>query len=81
VILGYLQLLEGRLPPDSREAKWGAQMREAGARIRDAVGRLNSVIRVEATRPSGDAPAMLDSVKSSRPTPDPAAPPTVPPGR
>ena len=81
VILGYLQLLAGRLPPDSREAKWGVQMLEAGARIRDAVGRLNSVIKVEATTPIGETPVMLDSVKSSRPPGDPTAPPPVPPGR
>jgi PAS domain S-box-containing protein len=84
VILGYLQLLEGRLPPDSREAKWGVQMLEAGARIRDAVGRLNSIIKVEAVPIAGDAPAMLDSVKSSRPPAAPApvapaAPPAPPP--
>lgn len=78
VILGYLQLLGGRLPPDSREAKWGTQMLEAGARIRDAVSRLNTVIKVEAAPTAGDAPAMLDSVKSSRPGPAaPAAPPSA----
>ena len=78
MILGYLQLLGGRLPPDSREAKWGTQMLEAGARIRDAVSRLNTVIKIEAAPTAGDAPAMLDSVKSSRPGPAaPAAPPSA----
>jgi PAS domain S-box-containing protein len=82
VILGYLQLLDGRLPPDSREAKWSAQMMVAGTRIRDAVSRLNSVIKVETTSTGGGAPVMLDSVKSSRPE-GPAAPPpsSAPPDR
>jgi signal transduction histidine kinase len=91
VILGYLQLLEGRWPSDSREAKWSAQMLEAGARIRDAVGRLSSLIKVEARPTAGEAPAMLDSVRSSRPVEPlpgapaasaaPAAPPAPPPAR
>ena len=91
VILGYLQLLEGRWPSDSREAKWSAQMLEAGARIRDAVGRLSSLIKVEARPTAGEAPAMLDSVRSSRPVESlpgapaasaaPAAPPAPPPAR
>ena len=67
VILGYLQLLEGRWPPDSREAKWHVHMVEAGGRIRDAVGRLNRLIKVEARAAAGESPAMLDSVKSSQP--------------
>jgi PAS domain S-box-containing protein len=78
VILGYLQLLEGRLPPDSREAKWGVQMLEAGARIRDAVGRLNSLIKVEARPTAGDAPPMLDSVRSSRAGGAPPGAPATP---
>jgi PAS domain S-box-containing protein len=73
VILGYLQLLEGRWPADSREAKWHVQMVEAGGRIRDAVGRLNRLIKVEARATAGESPAMLDSVKSSQPTGTPAA--------
>jgi PAS domain S-box-containing protein len=88
VILGYLQLLEGRWPPDSREAKWHVQMVEAGGRIRDAVGRLNRLIKVEARPTAGESPAMLDSVKSSQPggtpaaaspAPAPAASPAPPP--
>ena len=84
VILGYLQLLEGRWAPDSREAKWHVQMVEAGGRIRDAVGRLNRLIKVEARPTAGESPAMLDSVKSSEPigtspagspAPAPAPPP------
>jgi PAS domain S-box-containing protein len=77
VILGYLQLLDGRLAPDSREKAWSAQMLDAGARIRDAVSRLNSVIKVQATVGTEGTPAMLDSVRSSRP--DPAAPTPPPP--
>ena len=77
VILGYLQLLDGRLAPGSREKAWSAQMLDAGARIRDAVSRLNSVIKVQATTGTEGTPAMLDSVRSSRP--DPAAPPPTPP--
>jgi nitrogen-specific signal transduction histidine kinase len=80
VILGYLQLLDGRLPADSREKAWSVQMLEAGARIRDAVARLNSVIKVQATPTTEGTPAMLDSVRSSRPDPaPPAAPGSAPP--
>jgi PAS domain S-box-containing protein len=80
VILGYLQLLDGRLPADSREKGWSVQMLEAGARIRDAVARLNSVIKVQATPTTEGTPAMLDSVRSSRPDPaPPAAPGSAPP--
>ena len=74
VILGYLQLLNGRLPADSREKAWSAQMLEAGARIRDAVARLNSVIRIHETPTTEGTPAMLDSIRSSRADLTPPAP-------
>lgn len=75
VILGYLQLLHGRLPADSREKGWSAQMLDAGARIRDAVSRLNSVVKVKTTPTTEGSPAMLDSVRSSRSDPAPPDPP------
>ncbi|HKZ04177.1 MAG TPA: LytS/YhcK type 5TM receptor domain-containing protein [Methylomirabilota bacterium] len=80
VILGYLQLLNGRLPADSREKAWSMQMLEAGARIRDAVARLNRVIRVHETPTSEGTPAMLDSIRSSRADLAPPAPSAPAPG-
>jgi PAS domain S-box-containing protein len=82
VVLGYLQLMGTRMAPDTKEAGWIRQMTDACGRIRDAVGRFNSITKVEATTPIGGAPPMLDSARSSAPTatvPPSAAPMSSPP--
>jgi PAS domain S-box-containing protein len=67
VVLGYLQLMGARVAPATKEAGWIRQMSDACVRIRDAVGRFNSITKIEATRPVGDVPAMLDTARSSAP--------------
>jgi PAS domain S-box-containing protein len=83
VVLGYLQLMGARVAPDAKEAGWIRQMSDACVRIRDSVGRFNSITKIEATRPVGDVPAMLDTARSSAPAatvPEPPAPtPSRPP--
>jgi PAS domain S-box-containing protein len=83
VVLGYLQLMGARVAPDTKETGWIRQMTEACGRIRDAVGRFNSITKIEATTPISGAPPMLDSARSSAPavaTPEPPAPtPSRPP--
>lgn len=78
VILGYVQLLQPRFGAETKEAGWTRQMVEAVGRIRDAVERLTRLIRIESTRPAGQAPAMLDTQKSS--AEDPLRSPSAPPG-
>jgi len=65
VILGYLQLMEPGLPPESKQAGWVRQMVEASGRIREAVDRLTRLIRIESTTPTGGAPVMLDTHRST----------------
>lgn len=81
VILGYLQLMGARMAPDAKEAGWVRQMTDACGRIRDAVGRLNSISRVEATTPAGGASPMLDTVRSSAPPAADSEPPAPTPSR
>ena len=56
IIMGYLQLLEDRLAAETEEGGWARTCRRAGGRIRDAVGRLNRIVRIESTEPSGALP-------------------------
>lgn len=79
VVLGYLQMMGGRVPPDAKEAGWIRQMTDACGRIRDAVGRFNSLTKVEATTPVVGAPPMLDSARSSAPSAAAAESPELPP--
>lgn len=81
VVLGYLQLMDARVTPDAKEAGWIRQMSDACGRIRDAVGRFNSLTKIEATTPVGGVPAMLDTVRSSSPSAAVPAPPAPPPPR
>jgi hypothetical protein len=41
-------------------------------RIRDAVGRLSRIVRVESTNPSGTVPPILDMERSTIKRPDDA---------
>jgi signal transduction histidine kinase len=64
-IAGYVQMLEDRLPPGTEESHWAHSCRNAAARIRDAVARLNRIVRVEATHPTGTLPPILDTKRST----------------
>ena len=66
IIMGYLQMLEDRLPPGTEESGWARTGRNAAVRIRDAVGRLSRIVRVETTHPSGTAPPILDLERSTK---------------
>ena len=71
IIMGYSQLLEDRLPAETEEGGWARTCRRAGGRIRDAVGRLNRIVRIESTEQSGALPPILDTERSAeKPDPD-----------
>ena len=72
IIMGYIQMLEDRLPPGTEESSWTRTCRNAAVRIRDAVGRLSRIVRVESTQPSGTVPPILDMERSTSPRPDDA---------
>jgi PAS domain S-box-containing protein len=72
IIMGYVQMLEDRLPPGSEESNWARTCRTAAMRIRDAVGRLSRIVRVESTNPSGTVPPILDMERSTIKRPDDA---------
>jgi PAS domain S-box-containing protein len=72
IIMGYIQMLEDRLPPGSEESGWAHTCRNAAGRIRDAVGRLSRIVRIESTQPSGTVPPILDMERSTSPRPDDA---------
>lgn len=70
IILGYIQMLEDRLPPGTDESSWVRTCRNAATRIRDSVGRLSRIVRVESTQPAGTLPPILDTERSSAPRPE-----------
>jgi PAS domain S-box-containing protein len=65
IIVGYSQLLEDRLAAESEEGAWARTCRKAAGRIRDAVARLNRIVRVESTAPTGSLPPILDTERSA----------------
>jgi PAS domain S-box-containing protein len=65
IITGYVQMLEERLPAGTEERHWAHNCRNAAGRIRDAVGRLSRIVRVEATQPTGIMPPILDTKRST----------------
>lgn len=65
IIMGYSQMLEDRLPPATEEGNWARTCRTAAVRIRDAVGRLSRIVRIESTHPTGTLPAILDTERST----------------
>ncbi len=72
IIMGYIQMLEDRLPPGTDESNWTRTCRNAAVRIRDAVGRLSRIVRVESTQPTGTLPPILDTERSTAKPPDDA---------
>jgi PAS domain S-box-containing protein len=73
IIMGYIQMLEDRLPPGTEESGWARTCRGAAVRIRDSVARLGRIVRIESTDPTGDLPAILDTERSAAKPPDGAA--------
>ena len=67
VIMGALDLLERRLPPQSEESKWIAQGLGGVRRVRDIVERMTRITHLERTPPAAHLPAILDIKKSSDP--------------
>jgi len=65
IIMGYTQMLEDRLPPGTDESNWTRTCRNAAVRIRDAVGRLGRIVRIESTHQAGILPAILDTERST----------------
>jgi PAS domain S-box-containing protein len=72
IIMGYTQMLEDRLPPATEEGNWARTCGNAAVRIRDAVGRLSRIVRIESTLPTGTLPPILDTERSTTTHPDDA---------
>jgi signal transduction histidine kinase len=72
IIMGYVQMLEDRLPPGGEESGWAHTCKNAAVRIRDAVGRLSRIVRVESTHPTGTVPPILDMERSTTKRPNDA---------
>jgi PAS domain S-box-containing protein len=72
IIMGYTQMLEDRLPPATEEGNWARTCGNAAVRIRDAVGRLSRIVRIESTHPTGTLPPILDTERSTTTHPDDA---------
>jgi PAS domain S-box-containing protein len=65
IIMGYSQMLEDRLAPESEEGSWARTCHRAAGRIRDAVARLGRIVRIEPTEPTGSLPPILDTERST----------------
>jgi PAS domain S-box-containing protein len=65
IIMGYSQMLEDRLAAESEEGAWARTSRKAAGRIRDAVARLNRIVRIESTESAGALPPILDTERSA----------------
>jgi len=65
IIMGYSQMLEDRLAAESEEGAWARTSRKAAGRIRDAVARLNRIVRIESTNSTGTLPPILDTERSA----------------
>jgi PAS domain S-box-containing protein len=65
IIMGYSQMLEDRLAAESEEGAWARTSRKAAGRIRDAVARLNRIVRIESTESTGTLPPILDTERSA----------------
>lgn len=65
IIMGYSQMLEERLAAESEEGTWAHTSRKAAGRIRDAVARLNRIVRIESTESTDALPPILDTERSA----------------
>ena len=64
VVIGSLQLLR-RKKADPEDARWMERALGASERIREIIVRMNRITKLEAARPLGGVPMMLDIEKSS----------------
>ena len=65
VIVGSLELLQRRLATGGPEGKWIERAVDASQRVREIVGRMTRITRVEASAAFPGVPAMLDIHRSS----------------
>ncbi len=65
VVMGQLELLEMGVPPEGREARRIHQALEAAREIKQIVGRMARITRVETTAWGTDLPPILDIRRSS----------------
>ncbi len=65
VIVGSLELFSRRVAIDAQERRWLDRAAGAAQRIRDIVGRMTRITRIERTPPRPGLPPMLDIHKSS----------------
>ncbi|HEU5197465.1 MAG TPA: LytS/YhcK type 5TM receptor domain-containing protein [Methylomirabilota bacterium] len=65
VIVGSMELLQRRLPAGGPEFKWIDRTIDASQRIREIVGRMTRITRVQASGSFPGVPAMLDIHRSS----------------
>jgi PAS domain S-box-containing protein len=65
VIVGSLELLQRRLPGEGQEARWIDRAITASQRIREIIGRMTRITKVEPASSMPGIPAMLDIHRSS----------------
>jgi signal transduction histidine kinase len=65
VIVGSLELLQRRLTAEGQESRWIDRAVDAAQRIRDIIGRMTNITRVQASGDFPGVPAMLDIHRSS----------------
>jgi PAS domain S-box-containing protein len=65
VIVGSLELLQRRLAADGQEVRWIDRAIGSSQRIREIIGRMTRITRVESARSLPGIPAMLDIHRSS----------------
>jgi hypothetical protein len=65
VVVGSLELLARTVPADAGERRWPERAIASAQRIRDIVGRMNRIARVERKPGRPGLPPMLDIDKSS----------------
>jgi signal transduction histidine kinase len=65
VIVGSLELLQRRLAGDGQEGRWIDRAIASAQRIREIIGRMTRITRVESASSMPGVPAMLDIQRSS----------------
>jgi PAS domain S-box-containing protein len=65
VIVGSLELLQRRLDAQGQESKWIDRAMDASQRIREIIGRMTRITKVEPSGAFPGVPAMLDIERSS----------------
>jgi PAS domain S-box-containing protein len=65
VIVGSLELLQRRLPGEGQEVRWIDRAITSSQRIREIIGRMTRITKVESASSMPGIPAMLDIHRSS----------------